>query len=244
MSHPTCRVCHQYIEKSNRKKWKSWCLACVGDLKREHKDIENDLESKMRLTTSDLQTEIRSKDCALKITRMETRNISTALEITQMKHKIASAGTKELFMYGDFSDIELEADGKVFKAHRAILASRSPVFKSMFSSSLREGREKRLIIRDMSPPSLQAFLHLLYSGELPEDFPYSDLGLSILAASEKYQIPEMKEAIDLHMAQKFIHTPQEFSDEEFKENADLYGARRMVKAVESLNLGMSRLSAG
>jgi len=49
------------------------------------------------------------------------------------------------------SDITLVAnDGEEFPAHSLILASRSPVFAAMFEHEMKEKKEKRVIIDDLS----------------------------------------------------------------------------------------------
>ena len=39
---------------------------------------------------------------------------------------------------GTFSDVTLSVSGRVFKAHKALLAARSPVFSAMFEHSMEE----------------------------------------------------------------------------------------------------------
>jgi hypothetical protein len=45
------------------------------------------------------------------------------------------------------SDVELEVDGQVLKAHKVILMNGSTVFKTMFSHDTLEAAKNRVVIR-------------------------------------------------------------------------------------------------
>lgn len=61
-----------------------------------------------------------------------------------------------------FTDLVLIVKDKTFRVHKAILASRSPVFESIFE---REKDIGRLSIDDAEPSVVEQFLHFLYTGQ-------------------------------------------------------------------------------
>lgn len=85
----------------------------------------------------------------------------------------------------------LASDGSV-GAHRAVLAARSPVFRSMFSHDLKEKEMSAINISDMSIEACQAFLSYIYSNIQYQDFLTHRLDL--LRAADKYDVSDLKDA--------------------------------------------------
>ncbi|KAJ0101655.1 hypothetical protein Patl1_03731 [Pistacia atlantica] len=90
------------------------------------------------------------------------------------------------------TDIIINASDGSIGAHRAVLASRSPVFRSMFSHDLKEKELSTINISDMSIEACQAFLSYIYGNIEHEDFLTHRLAL--LRAADKYDISDLKEA--------------------------------------------------
>nr|KYP73506.1 Protein maternal effect lethal 26 [Cajanus cajan] len=84
-----------------------------------------------------------------------------------------------------------ESDESI-RAHRAVLASRSPVFRSMFSHKLKENHLSTINISDMSMEACQALLSYLYGTIKDEEFLMHRLAL--LHAADKYDIYDLREA--------------------------------------------------
>ncbi|KAI3991137.1 hypothetical protein MKX01_022358 [Papaver californicum] len=82
------------------------------------------------------------------------------------------------------------SDGKL-GAHRAVLAARSPVFRSMFSHNLKESEFSTIDISDMSMEACQAFVNYIYGSIENEEFCNR---LALLHAANKYDISELKES--------------------------------------------------
>jgi speckle-type POZ protein len=93
---------------------------------------------------------------------------------------------------GILTDITINATDGSIMAHRAILASRSPVFRSMFSHDLKEKELSTVDISDMSLEACQAFLNYIYGDLRSEEFLTHRLAL--LRAADKYDISDLKEA--------------------------------------------------
>ncbi|XP_068641299.1 BTB/POZ domain-containing protein At1g55760 [Aristolochia californica] len=90
------------------------------------------------------------------------------------------------------TDITINASDGSIKAHRSVLATRSPVFRSMFSHNLKEKELSTIEISDMSIESCQAFLNYIYGNIQHEEFLTHRLAL--LRAADKYDIDDLKEA--------------------------------------------------
>ncbi|KAK4420668.1 BTB/POZ domain-containing protein [Sesamum alatum] len=90
------------------------------------------------------------------------------------------------------TDIVINASDGSITAHRAVLASRSPVFRSMFSHDLKEKEMSAINISDMSLEACQAFLNYIYGNIRNEEFLAHRLAL--LQAADKYDISDLKEA--------------------------------------------------
>ncbi|XP_020264323.1 BTB/POZ domain-containing protein At1g55760 [Asparagus officinalis] len=114
--------------------------------------------------------------------QIETRSLSTSL-------------TSLALMLSDavLADITITAsDGGSIPAHRAVLATRSPVFRSMFSHDLKEKSLSTVHISDMSFDACRAFLNYIYGDFQAKEFLAHRLAL--LSAADKYSIDDLKEA--------------------------------------------------
>ncbi|XP_062098149.1 BTB/POZ domain-containing protein At4g08455-like isoform X1 [Humulus lupulus] len=74
-------------------------------------------------------------------------------------------------------------------AHKAVLVSRSPVFKAMLENEMEESRSSTIKINDVSYEALRAFVNYLYTAEasLNEHMAYS-----LVVLAEKYQVNHLK----------------------------------------------------
>ncbi|CAL5003242.1 unnamed protein product [Urochloa decumbens] len=67
----------------------------------------------------------------------------------------------------DGADVTFEVQGQSIRAHRAVVASRSPVFKAELQGLMQENGEYRIAISDMQPNVFRALLHFIYTDSLP-----------------------------------------------------------------------------
>ncbi|VDD76258.1 unnamed protein product [Mesocestoides corti] len=90
--------------------------------------------------------------------------------------------------------VSVSSDGFVlrqFKAHKAILAARSPVFAAMFEHGMTESRANRVHITDVEPDTLAEVLRFIYTGQVVGlDNPVT--AQELLAAADKYQLERLK----------------------------------------------------
>ncbi|XP_026458856.1 BTB/POZ and MATH domain-containing protein 3-like [Papaver somniferum] len=66
------------------------------------------------------------------------------------------------------SDITFQVAGEEFRAHKSILAARSPVFKSMFFGLVGNRDMETTVVEEFDPFAFKVMLLFLYSDELPE----------------------------------------------------------------------------
>ncbi|XP_064974130.1 BTB/POZ domain-containing protein At1g55760 isoform X2 [Musa acuminata AAA Group] len=123
----------------------------------------------------------------------EPYSIWSSHHIEKHSENTALASFAQMLAEGIHTDITINAaaDGSI-GAHRAVLAARSPVFRSMFSHDLREKELSTVDISDMSFEACQAFLNYIYGNFQPEEFLRHRVAL--LGAADKYDIADLKEA--------------------------------------------------
>lgn len=81
-----------------------------------------------------------------------------------------SADLKQLLNNESHTDCELVVDGKRFRAHKGILAARSPVFAAMFDPNhdMIEAQKSECEIEDLTPTAVGALLHFIYTDTCPQ----------------------------------------------------------------------------
>uniref|UniRef100_A0A8R7QFT4 BTB domain-containing protein n=1 Tax=Triticum urartu TaxID=4572 RepID=A0A8R7QFT4_TRIUA len=107
----------------------------------------------------------------------------------------AQSGFARMLREGILTDIAINAIGGSIKAHRAVLATRSPMFLRMFSHNLREKKLSKVDISDMSIDACQTLVGYLYGVIASEDELLVHRG-ELLAASDKYGIADLKKACE------------------------------------------------
>ncbi|WOL15646.1 hypothetical protein Cni_G24427 [Canna indica] len=95
---------------------------------------------------------------------------------------------------GIHSDVTIKTSDGVLKAHKAVLASSSPVFESMFLHDLKEKESSTIKIEDMSLYSCSALLGYIYGTLKQEEF--WKHRLSLLGAANKYDIADLKDCCE------------------------------------------------
>ncbi|XP_077213658.1 BTB/POZ domain-containing protein [Tasmannia lanceolata] len=92
-----------------------------------------------------------------------------------------------------FTDIVLEATDeeatRAIHAHKAVLVSKSPVFKAMLENEMEESRSGTIKISDVSYDVLRSFVHYLYTAEVLLD---ELLAYELLVLAEKYEVKHLK----------------------------------------------------
>ncbi|CAN6177190.1 unnamed protein product [Urochloa humidicola] len=101
----------------------------------------------------------------------------------------------ELLRKGTGSDVNLVVSRESFAAHKAILASRSPVFMAQFFGHMKEAHLQRVEIKDMDAAVFRAMLRFIYTDMVPEiDGPEDGVIMAqhLLAAADMYGLDSLK----------------------------------------------------
>ncbi|KAL6093491.1 hypothetical protein STEG23_030053 [Scotinomys teguina] len=95
----------------------------------------------------------------------------------------------ELWENSLFTDCCLVVAGQEFRAHKAILAARSPVFRAMFEHDMVEKKKNRVEIHDLDPQVVKAMMDFIYTGKAPDLVSVAD---ALLAAADMYKLERLK----------------------------------------------------
>ncbi|XP_024009786.1 BTB/POZ domain-containing protein At4g08455 [Eutrema salsugineum] len=119
-------------------------------------------------------------------------------EIDDLKAKISFLRLSSSLDHGSnsksFTDVVLIASDNAaasppIPAHKAVLVSRSPVFKAMLENEMEESRSGTIKITDVSYDTLRTFVYYLYTAEACLD---EQMACDLLVMSEKYQVKHLK----------------------------------------------------
>ena len=79
------------------------------------------------------------------------------------------------------SDFSIVLNTEEFKVHKSVLSARSPVFKKMFLSGMKEAADNKVEIKDVEPSTFKKFLEFIYCCKIPEDLQHYAMDLFELA---------------------------------------------------------------
>jgi len=97
----------------------------------------------------------------------------------------------------DGADVKFKVDGETFRAHRYILAVRSPVFKAELLGAMRESTAATgdcIQIDDMVVEVFKSLLHFIYNDSLPEMEGQEEalMAQHLLEAADRYDMQRLK----------------------------------------------------
>ena len=95
------------------------------------------------------------------------------------------------------TDISIVTENGQLKAHKAVLASCSPVFRRMFFHDMKENESSTVEIDDMSCESCAILLKSIYGNIKLEEF--WENRVMLLVAANKYDISELKETCEMSL---------------------------------------------
>ena len=86
------------------------------------------------------------------------------------------------------SDVVLRVGEQKFPVHRAILAAKSPVFRAMFTSNMKEAVAEEILIEDMEPDVMKELLRCVYTDQVPVE-----CGCDMLIAFDRFGLTNLFE---------------------------------------------------
>ncbi|XP_078574576.1 kelch repeat and BTB domain-containing protein 12-like isoform X2 [Branchiostoma floridae x Branchiostoma japonicum] len=91
----------------------------------------------------------------------------------------------EMREQAELTDVVLEVEGRSFPCHRAVLASCSRYFRTMFTSGYKEAKQEKVIIQDVSGVAMAAILDYAYTGCLETE---PDQVQAVMSAARLLQV--------------------------------------------------------
>ncbi|KAI3944613.1 hypothetical protein MKW98_021071 [Papaver atlanticum] len=151
-------------------------------------------------TSSYLKDDCLTIHCTIGV--VQTRDEEGKRYIAPIPSSDMAQNFKSLLESGIGSDITLHVGNEFFRAHKSVLAARSPVFRAQFFGLVGNPADmKTVTIEEVEPFAFKAMLLFLYSDELPEACEYSDSDSPctlttfmqhLLAAADRYDLPRLK----------------------------------------------------
>ena len=96
------------------------------------------------------------------------------------------------------SDVNLNIRGRVFPAHKLILATRSEVFAAMFQHQTKEQSSNQITIEDVEPEVFQELLRFIYTGRVSLD-KMETMAAGLLFAADKYLLDRLKKECENYL---------------------------------------------
>jgi len=97
----------------------------------------------------------------------------------------------------DSSDAIIKCDGKEFYCHQSVLSAKSPVFRAMFQTTMKEKETGSIDIEEFPSEVVKKMLFYVYSGVVPDIDKWGKESLNI---AEKYQLLELKMSLGMKLA--------------------------------------------
>ena len=168
------------------------------------------------------------------ITTLSTKGMMTVSE-TQTEgytnlhnsYKTMSENYNQLFLSKEMSDVQIKCGDQTFDAHQVILSARSPVFRTMLQTEMKERRTGLIEIKELNPNIILEVLKFIYTGKLciSDKAPDSNFVAGILEAADKYQLDILAEMCgDILLS---TITPENALD--LLKLGDMYGAEGLKK---------------
>ncbi|CAL1262213.1 unnamed protein product [Larinioides sclopetarius] len=94
-------------------------------------------------------------------------------------------------------DIKLKASSQSYPAHKCVLSARSPVFKAMFSNTMKEKINDCVDIKDLNDDTVSRMLRYIYSADVGK----LEWGSAtdLYEAADKYQILNLKDICSFYL---------------------------------------------
>lgn len=133
-------------------------------------------------------------------------------------------GFEEFFLKKDFCDVIFKVEGKEFYCHKIILSKASQYFFNMFTSEMKESKDKEITVDDVKASTFEELLRYVYCGELElkEEF-----------AMDLYELTDKWLLKDLRLScREFLEQNLSISNfGQIAQRADDLGAEELCDAV-------------
>ncbi|XP_057804072.1 BTB/POZ and MATH domain-containing protein 3 isoform X4 [Salvia miltiorrhiza] len=108
-------------------------------------------------------------------------------------------------------DVVFKVEKESFKAHKLVLAARSPVFRAQFFGLVGNPNSDKVELEDVEPSIFKALLHFIYSDELPDFTEIVDstpassaiMMQHLLAAADRFGLDRLKLLCEAKLCEEF-----------------------------------------
>eukprot|EP01018_Ginkgo_biloba_P010936 Gb_03319 [translate_table: standard] len=151
------------------------------------------------LETSDfLKDDCLSIQCTVGVVRSRTEG--PKIYTIPVPESTLGQNFGEFLDSGKGADVSFEVDGEIFRAHKLVLATRSPVFKAQLFGPMRD-QNTVIKVTDMEAPVFKAMLHFIYRDILPDMHELTGststtastlMAQHLLAAADRYGLDRLR----------------------------------------------------
>lgn len=106
-----------------------------------------------------------------------------------LENQEACSGMLDLLQSGELADVEVVCDGRTFSCHKAILGSKSPVFRAAFVHNMKEKATGKITIESIDPDTVADMLTYIYGGKIEG---VEDKASKLLAGADQYDLKHLK----------------------------------------------------
>jgi len=86
-------------------------------------------------------------------------------------------------------DVILKSGGEDIRVHKSVLVARSPVFKAMFSTEMKEKKENEIDMTDATVIAIKEMKKFMYLGIIAEEFQETE---ELMKLADKYEIEDLR----------------------------------------------------
>ncbi|XP_055951763.1 uncharacterized protein LOC129987826 isoform X2 [Argiope bruennichi] len=108
-----------------------------------------------------------------------------------------------LFIEGILCDAKLKTATEIFPVHKVVLSAQSPVFKSMFTTDMKEKTNDFVEIEDLDADTVREMLFFMYS-DILDNLEY-ERAKNLYFAADKYNIISLKQKCSDFLKQNLQH---------------------------------------
>lgn len=201
--------------KTLKGKTTSWLLTKNGDIwKNQEIEFSLNKDQSVQIYTESRSTIIEENN-GLLIENILTFYCEFTLELESISEKTTIArpirkldekvliieDLERLFKSGDFSDFKFTIGKRKFPVHKAILHSRSPYFKAIFSQGFEENTTNSVPIKEIEADLFAELLEYMYTSKIPE-FTNEAKTIEVLVFADKYQLDSLKTICENELSEK------------------------------------------
>jgi len=137
--------------------------------------------------------------CVMKFDGQEVTTIGasspTNLLLEQKGEKVGTccSGLVDLLESRVLANVDLVCEGRTFSCHKAILASKSPVFMATFCNDMKEKATGQIDIKGIKPDMVKDMLTHVYGGKIEM---LEDKAEELLVAADRYDLNQLKKSCE------------------------------------------------